>query len=115
MINLHIDIDKTEATNMWNDIIKFLTIAIIVHLLMYSVDNYGNLFDEDILKILLYITIGILVYYLIVKKMSNKLFLHNKQQKLTSTATSTVHDKKNMKSAFKKSKRKNRKHVRFDE
>lgn len=94
MINLHIDIDKTEATNMWNDIIKFLTIAIIVHLLMYSVDNYGNLFDEDILKILLYITIGILVYYLIVKKMSNKLFLHNKQQKLTSTATSTVHDKK---------------------
>jgi len=112
MINLHIDIDKTEAANMWNDIIKFLTIATIVHLLMFSVDNYGDLFDENILKILLYITIGILVYYLIIKKVSNKLLFPSKQQPQQSQSQK---QQKSLKSSFKKNKRKNHKKVRFDE
>ena len=56
MINLNINIDKVEAANMWNDILKFLTIAVTVHLLLYSVDEYGELFDEISLKLFLYIT-----------------------------------------------------------
>ena len=57
---------------MWSDITKFLTIAIILHLLLYIVDDYGELFSEFTLKIFLYLTIGLIIYHLIIKGILDK-------------------------------------------
>lgn len=121
MINLNINIDKVEAANMWNDILKFLTIAVIVHLLLYSVDEYGELFDERSLKLFLYITIGVLVYYMLVKKFSSQyLFPKQPTAELQKIQEVEVPEKKKykksqLKPALKKgqSKKRNSKKVRF--
>ncbi|ARF09438.1 hypothetical protein Indivirus_1_61 [Indivirus ILV1] len=67
-----------EPRAMWNDIIRFITVAVVVHLLFYTVDDYGNFFNEQVLKLLLYSTIGFIIYHLIVIKLVNKhLFFNN--------------------------------------
>jgi len=68
MVNLKINLSKKEINTMWHDIIKFLTVAIIVHLLYYIVDDHGELFSEYVLKFFLYAIMGLVIYYLIVKK-----------------------------------------------
>ena len=125
MINLNINIDKVEAANLWNDILKFLTIAVTVHLLLYSVDEYGELFDEKSLKIFLYITIGTLIYYLIIKKFSSQYLFPVQPQPQTieqpvikeedASARRKKSKTQEIKSALKKSrsKRRNNKKVRF--
>jgi hypothetical protein len=65
---------------MWIDITKFLTIAVIVHLLLYSVDEYGDLFDEAALKLFLYITFGLVIYHLIIRKLVDKYIIHKTVQ-----------------------------------
>lgn len=67
---------------MWNDIIKFLTMAIIIHLLLYIVDDYGELFSELTLKIFLYITISLVIYYLIINKITEKYFIIEEDEKI---------------------------------
>ena len=57
-----------QVNEMWLDILKFLTIAITIHILLYAVDNHTELFDEFSLRIFLYIIISLIVYHLIVKK-----------------------------------------------
>jgi len=57
---------------MWIDIVKFITVAVIIHLLFYCVDDYGSFFNESILKILLYATIGFIVYHLVITKLVDK-------------------------------------------
>ena len=61
-----------NMTVMWDDIIKFLTVVIIVHLLLCITDDYDTLFDEKALKVFLYITLGVIIYHLVVKKFTDK-------------------------------------------
>jgi len=76
-----INLTKEDSIKMWNDIIKFLTMAIIIHLLLYIVDDYGELFSEFTLKIFLYITISLVVYYLIIRKIAEKHFIEPNEEK----------------------------------
>lgn len=46
MVNLSINLNKEEVAMMWSDIIKFLTVAVVIHLLYYIVDDYGELFGK---------------------------------------------------------------------
>ena len=57
---------------MWIDIVKFITVAVIIHLLFYCVDDYGSFFNESTLKILLYATIGFIVNHLVITKLVDK-------------------------------------------
>ncbi len=61
-----------EPKAMWNDIIRFITVAVVIHLLFYTVDDYGKFFNESVLKILLYTTIGFIIYHLIITKLVDK-------------------------------------------
>lgn len=69
---MSIKLNPVEAKFMWSDIIRFITVAVIIHLLFYVVDDYGNFMNESILKILLYTTLGLLVYHLIINKLINR-------------------------------------------
>jgi hypothetical protein len=71
--------NKKSSHKMWYDIAKFLTIAIIVHLLLCVVDDFGELFSEQILKIYLYLIISLVVYHLLIKKLMDKLFKKSKK------------------------------------
>lgn len=63
---------KFESSLMWDDIVKILTILIVYHILSYMIDDKGDFFGEDILKLMLYTTTGIIVYHLIIKKIVTK-------------------------------------------
>ena len=129
MFNLQINLSKTESTRMWIDITKFLTIAVIVHLLLYSVDEYGELFDESALKLFLYITFGLVIYHLIIRKLVDKYILYKDvpaksetKQLVSSVQSETKLAKKDTKRENKKpilrkqsSKKKNGKKVSFRE
>jgi len=71
-MNLSINLNKVEVGQMWTDITKFLSVVITIHILLYIVDDYGELFNETILKLLLYLVLGLVVYHLIVKKFVDK-------------------------------------------
>ncbi len=60
--------NKHDTMKMWDDIVKFLTIGTIMHLLFYFVDDKQDLFDGSTLKIFLYIIIGLIAYHLVIKK-----------------------------------------------
>lgn len=107
MVNLSINLNKAEATNMWSDITKFLTVAIIIHLLLYAVDDYGELFDENVLKLLLYMTMGFVIYHLIIKKSIDKYL--NKENVQEAETKETKEVKKEVKKPIIKSERKNKK------
>ena len=77
-----INLNKKDTINMWSDITKFLTIAVIMHLLLYIVDDYGDLFSEFTLKIFLYLTIGLIVYYLIIKNILDKYIFGEEDDKV---------------------------------
>lgn len=106
MFNLQINLSKAESSRMWIDITKFLTIAIIVHLLLYAVDEYGEPFDEISLKIFLYITFSIVIYHLIIRKIVDKYILCKTIEK---PPVSKVKSKNHRKSSPKKHKKKNNK------
>ena len=69
MIKLCLDITKEETIDMTNDILRALSQAIIVHLLSYSIDDEGSLFDEKTLKKFLYITLSMIIFNLIIKRL----------------------------------------------
>jgi hypothetical protein len=73
--------NKEEVSNMWNDVIKFLSIGIIIHLLLYAVDDYCDLFSEMTLKLLLYLTLGLIIYHSIIKKMIDKHIINKESYK----------------------------------
>jgi len=87
-----INLTKQDTINMWSDITKFLTIAIIMHLLLYIVDDYGDLFSEFTLKIFLYLTIGLIVYHLIIKNIIDKYIF---DEPVKSKKNEKKHKKKN--------------------
>ncbi|ARF11312.1 hypothetical protein Klosneuvirus_1_169 [Klosneuvirus KNV1] len=93
-----INLTKEDSIKMWNDIIKFLTMAIIIHLLLYIVDDYGELFSELTLKIFLYITISLVVYYLIIRKIAEKHFIEiNEEKEIEKKVEKSIKKKRNHK------------------
>ena len=76
MPNLNINLNKVEAEQMWIDITKFLTVAITIHLLLYIVDDYGELFSEATLKLFLYLTLGFIFYHTIIRKLVDKYIIN---------------------------------------
>lgn len=59
--------NKENINFMWLDISKFLTITLTMHILYVLVDDQGELFSELALKFFLYLVLGLLIYYFIVK------------------------------------------------
>lgn len=68
MITLDLNIPESDIHNMVIDITKIMTILLTVHLLIYSIDNTGQLFDTPTLKLLLYSIIGIIIYHSAIKR-----------------------------------------------
>ncbi len=66
---------KKEVSDMVDDIAKFLTVAFVIHILLFAVDDNDDLLSEFALKIFLYIAIALFVYHLVVKKITNKMFI----------------------------------------
>ena len=58
--------------NLWEDIVKYVSIILIVHFLLYAVDERAQLFDEFIIKLLIYVTIGLITYHMVIKKFVTK-------------------------------------------
>lgn len=58
--------------NMWEDIVKYVSIIFIVHFLLYTIDDRGQLFDEFVVKLLIYVTIGLVIYHMIIKQFIEK-------------------------------------------
>ena len=97
MINFCFDMNKLDSIEMWMDIAKFLTIGIVVHLLLYSVDDYGELFNEQFLKLLLYVTLSLIIYHLIIKKFITKKFFTNNTLPNINKTTKRHNNKNNQK------------------
>jgi transcriptional regulator of met regulon len=53
---------------------------------LYTIDDFGELFDETTLKVFLYITLGLIVYHLIIKKLITK-YTTNEHMTTNSTPT----------------------------
>ena len=89
---MSINLNPAEAKFMWSDIIRFITVATIIHLLFYVVDDYGNFMNESILKILLYTTLGFLVYHLIINKLINRYLFPEVQVNTNKKTTETMNN-----------------------
>jgi hypothetical protein len=72
-------VSKREAVDMFDDIIKFLTVVFIIHILLFAVDDYCDLLSEFSLKIFLYVTLALVIYHLIIRKIMNRLLKKNKK------------------------------------
>lgn len=81
MIRLYLNTTKDEVINMTIDIGRALTQAIVVHLLSYAIDDRGELFNERILKKLLYITISMVLFNLVVRRYLIKNINKNNESK----------------------------------
>ncbi len=61
--------NKSEYNNLYNDIIKYTTILIVVNLLMFISSPKKNKFLGDTyLKFMTYIILGIITYWLVISK-----------------------------------------------
>ena len=97
MPNLSINLNKVEAEQMWIDITKFLTVAITIHLLLYIVDDYGELFSETALKLFLYLTLGFILYHVIIKKLVDKHIINKNSKQYDKDKLKTKKPKKCLK------------------
>jgi hypothetical protein len=59
---------KTNINLIIEDVFKFVTILMIMHILFFCIDGIGEFFDENIIKGQIYCMVGIIVYHLIIKK-----------------------------------------------
>ena len=71
------DMKNIDVTIMMDDIMKALTLAVVVHILSYSLDDKDNIFDEKSLKKFLYIIISMILYNLFIRK----IFIHKNNKK----------------------------------
>lgn len=67
MINLCLDITKKEAIVLTDNVLKVLTLVVIVHLLSYAIDGDENLFSEKMIRRFLYVVIAMVIYTLIIR------------------------------------------------
>jgi len=84
MSDININISKHTITKTMIDIISVLFIIICFHFFRYFIDNEGELVDYKVIKYMLYITMAIILYHIIVKRYIHK-FLKYNDKKLSST------------------------------
>ncbi len=66
MLNLK---DKSEYYSLYNDLIKFTTILIVLNLLMFISDPHTNKFlGKTYLQFMSYILLGLITYWLVISK-----------------------------------------------
>ena len=70
-------LDKRNTRLIFEDIGKFLTVMIVYHVLINFVGDNSNYFNEEFLKTLLFVCIGIIIYHNFVKK----IILKNKRKR----------------------------------
>ena len=68
LYNIKLDIDK-ENYGLINDIIRIITIQIITQLLFSINNNNVSFFNTTFLKTVIFLCIGILIYWLIIRKL----------------------------------------------
>lgn len=68
MIKFDFKVTNNDKQELIKDIVHFTTYFLVIHVLSYTIDNEGSLFEEKTLKILLYGIIGMVVFNLITKK-----------------------------------------------
>ncbi len=62
------DVDK-EYKNLFNDLVKFITILIVLNLLMFMSNPSQNSFlGSTYLKLMVYIVLGLCTYWLVISK-----------------------------------------------
>lgn len=68
MKNSELYLSKTEVSSLVNDTLKILTMIVVYNILTYAIDNNSELFDENTLKLMLYLTIGIIIYHVVITR-----------------------------------------------
>jgi|AntRauTorckE6833_2_1112554.scaffolds.fasta_scaffold10899_3 hypothetical protein len=63
-----IETTKEDVKNTTIDVGRGLTLAIVVHVLSVFIDDKGELLNEQFLKQMLYITIAMVLYNLVIRK-----------------------------------------------
>lgn len=69
MVLKFISLSREDTYELIYDIVKFMTYAVVIHVLLTSIDGIGELFNEKILKVLLYTCISMIIYHIFVKKL----------------------------------------------
>ena len=69
MIQFCLDLNKNDTNEMIIDVLRALTQAVVVHVLVVTIDGGNELFSEKILKKFLYISLSMFLFNLIVKKL----------------------------------------------
>lgn len=81
VLKKHKYLTKKESTKMMEDISYCLTVIFVVHMLMHTMDDQVDILDEAVIKLSLYITLGIALYHLIIKRFISTLFRSEKRKK----------------------------------
>lgn len=68
-MNLKTQLSGKESTKMMEHITLALTIIIVVHIAMHMTDEDVEFLDEKVIRLSLYIIIGIVAYHMITKKL----------------------------------------------
>lgn len=67
-MNFKIEVDE-EYKNLYNDLIKFTTILIVLNLLMFLTNPNENTFlGKNYLKFMIFVILGITTYWLVISK-----------------------------------------------
>ena len=70
-MNIHnkIRLSSDESNRMMEDITLAITVIAIVHILMHIIDDKLDLIDESVIKLCLYVTLGIITYHMFTKRL----------------------------------------------
>ena len=74
-------ISLDDTINMINNIGMVLSIILVNNILQYITNNDGNIFDEKTTKLMLYSSIGIIVYSIVIKPQIQKLLQLTENEK----------------------------------
>ena len=59
----------TEYIDMFNDLARFIVIQIGIQTMLYSMDSRFSIFSSDFLILLMFISAGVLFYWLVFRKL----------------------------------------------
>lgn len=76
-MNLLTNISKSNLKNLMHDIVREITIIVVIHLLTNIIDNSGELFSEKVLKHIFYTVIALIIFNLFTKKIFIKIDKEN--------------------------------------
>ena len=77
---LHLNIPKGEVTDLMFGIVRAIIIFSVVHILTYFIDGSEKLFNEEILKQILYTIVALIIYHLFVKQILSS-YIKKKEDK----------------------------------